>query len=383
MKVVIVIPTYNESQSIEDTVSGIEKYTSKITKHKFYVLVVDGNSPDGTATVVKSLGKKYDNVELLLEKKKGGLGRAYVAGFKYAMTKMSAEVVFEMDADGQHDPSYLPKFMEKIDEGYDYVIGARYIKGGSIPKEWGIHRKFLSVFGNLFTRLVLGLPILTDYTTGFRATRVKNLLEKVDLDHLISYQFPYKTEILLQLVQLKAKVIEIPLIFKTREKQQSKATIATFFDSLRVVILLRYRMSKRFVKVCIVGAIGATIQFGLFFILKNSFGNFKGIGVISEKAIFNAVATEIAILVNFMINNFWGFKDRRISFGAKYFSSLVKFNFMVLGSLLIQSLVLQIGHKSLGLNTDIWDVILISIGILIGLIYNYVVYKKIIWRVKK
>ncbi|PIS23120.1 hypothetical protein COT49_01820 [candidate division WWE3 bacterium CG08_land_8_20_14_0_20_40_13] len=386
MHIVIVLPTYNERESVGSTIDGIQKVLPQIKNHTFDILVVDDNSPDGTAEVIKQYIKKYPNIYLLSGQKKG-LGAAYVRGFKHAMTKMSADVVFEMDADGQHDPTYLPKFMAEIDNGYDYVIGARYIPGGSVPKEWGIHRKIVSYFGSIFARVVLWMPQLTDFTTGYRATRVKGVLDSVDLDHLLSYKFAYKIHILAQFIEKGAKIKEIPLKFGLREKQQSKASLNTFFESLRVVLILRYRMSQRFIKVCVVGAIGASLQFSGYFILKEIFGSFRGVGVfgivISEKGIFNAVATEVGIAANFAINNIWTFKDSKISGFFTVIKKFPQFNFFVLGSLVIQAVVLEVGTRITGIDTNFFDFVLISTGILIGLIYNYLVYKKVIWKTKK
>jgi len=386
MNVVIVLPTYNERESIESTINGIEEVIPKIKKHKFSILVVDDNSPDGTSEVVKQISKKFKNVFLLSGEKKG-LGWAYIRGFKYAMKNMKADVLFEMDADGQHDPKILPNFMEKIDAGFDYVIGARYIPGGSVPKEWGTHRKLVSYFGNLFARFVLWRFDLTDFTTGYKASRVKGFLDSIDLDNLLSYKFAYKIHLLIEFTQRGAKIIEIPLKFGLREKQHSKASINTFFEQLRVVLILRYRLSKRFINVCIVGAIGASIQFFGYFGLKAIFANFTGVTIfgsyISEKGFFNLIATEIAIVTNFFINNFWTFKDSKITKFTAVLKKLPQFNILVCGSLVIQFLVLEIGTRVTGIDTHFFDFVLISFGILLGLIYNFFVYKKIIWRVKK
>ena len=371
MTVVIIVPTYNERESIEATLNGIEKAIAPIKNHKFTILVVDDNSPDGTAEAVKKKISLYKNIELSMGKKQG-LGAAYVRGFKYAMSKLKADVVIEMDGDGQHDPNYLPKFMAKIDQGYDYVIGARYIPGGSVPKQWGIHRKLVSYFGSLFARVVLWMPQLTDFTTGYRATRVKGVLDSVDLDHLLSYKFAYKIHLLVQFVELKAKIVEIPLKFGLREKQQSKASINTFFESLRVVLTLRYRMSKRFIKVCVVGAIGASVQILGYFVLKEIF--------VGPKGVLNGVATELAIIVNFTINNLWTFKDKKVTSVKEIVKTFPKFNLSVMGSILIQATVLEVGNRVVRINSNIFDFALIAIGILLGLIYNYYMYQKFIWK---
>ncbi len=127
-----------------------------------HILVVEGNSPDGTAQVVKDKASQFSFVHLLMEEKKAGLGAAYVYGFRYAMRELKADVVVEMDADFQHDPKELPSLIKEIDNGYDYVIGSRFVKGGSIPKDWGLKRKLFSVLGNLTSKIILGIRGVND-----------------------------------------------------------------------------------------------------------------------------------------------------------------------------------------------------------------------------
>lgn len=238
MKVVIIIPTYNERANIGKTLNRVFKSVSEIKNHEFKVLVVDDNSPDGTQDVVRDYQKKYKGIELITGDKKG-LGVAYARGMKYAMNEMKADIVFEFDADGQHDPIYLKDFMAKIDEGYDYVLGSRYVKGGSIPKEWGIHRKLVSYFGSLFARVVLGTPQIKDYTGGYKASRVKGYLDSIDLDNLISPRYAYKIELLYKMLKKGAKTVEVPIQFKNREEDHSKSTIEDLFESFKVVMKLR------------------------------------------------------------------------------------------------------------------------------------------------
>lgn len=241
MKIVIIIPTYNERKSIENTITKIEEITKTMRKkHEFMILVVDDNSPDGTQDIVRKLSDKYKNISLLTGTKEG-LGVAYARGMKYAMDELYADFVFEMDADGQHDPKYLPDFVEKIDEGYNYIIGSRYIKGGSIPKEWGWHRKFLSFFGSFVARNILGMYQIKDFTGGYKASQVKDYLEKIDLDNLLSKRYAYKIHLLHDMLRLNAKTVEIPIHFKNREKDFSKSTVEDIFESLKVVFKLKLR----------------------------------------------------------------------------------------------------------------------------------------------
>ena len=136
MKVVIVIPTYNEGENLKKLIPLLEPEIKKFDHHEIAVLIVDGNSPDGTDKIVKKLSKKYPYAHLLLEDEKAGIGAAYFYGFEHAMKKMGADVLVEMDGDMQHRPEDLTRLLKKFDEGYDYVIGSRFVKGGSLPKEW-------------------------------------------------------------------------------------------------------------------------------------------------------------------------------------------------------------------------------------------------------
>src|SRR6266498_3131771 len=154
MKIIVILPTYNERENISKMIPLLEEEIfPTIKNHKMHILVVDDKSPDGTADAVKELMKKWDNVKLL-SGDKDGLGAAYVRGMKHAMKEMDADAVMEFDSDFQHNPHDIPRLISAMDQGADYVIGSRYIPGGSIPKEWGLDRKFLSVFGSLFIQIV-------------------------------------------------------------------------------------------------------------------------------------------------------------------------------------------------------------------------------------
>jgi len=212
MRIVVIIPTYNEAENIGRMLDAlIKEEFPKIEKHEMRILVVDDNSLDGTAEIVREKMRRFKGIELLTGQKEG-LGAAYARGMKYAITKMKADAVVEMDADFQHDPKDVKRLVAAYDAGYDYVIGSRYIKGGSIPKEWAIYRKFISWAGNLFARVVLLFLKTHDVTSGFKLTRVKGFLDKVDLDNLISKSYAYKIHILFEVVKNRgAKVKEVPM----------------------------------------------------------------------------------------------------------------------------------------------------------------------------
>ena len=139
-------------------------------RHDCHVLVVDDSSPDGTADVVRQKQTLYPNVHLLTGKKQG-LGAAYIRGMRYALDNLRADAVFEMDSDFSHKPEDVPRLMAALDTGADFVIGSRYVKGGSIPPEWGMFRRMNSLFGNIVARYLAGIYKVRDCTAGFRASR--------------------------------------------------------------------------------------------------------------------------------------------------------------------------------------------------------------------
>src|SRR5688572_16243630 len=144
-KVVVIIPTYNEKDNTQNMIDTLARIFAEIKNHQMNLLYVDGNSPDGTAEVVKKNQQRYKWLHLLVETKKEGLGMAYAKGMQHAMNKLDADYLMEFDGDFQHKPADIPRLVEQIDNGYDFIVGSRYIKGGSIPKEWGFKRQFLSV----------------------------------------------------------------------------------------------------------------------------------------------------------------------------------------------------------------------------------------------
>src|SRR5258708_4799323 len=378
MKIVIIIPTYNERSNIEKMIPLLENdIFPKIKNHNLFILIVDDKSPDGTADAVNDFMKKWHNIELL-SGEKNGLGAAYVRGMKYAMDKMDADAVMEFDSDFQHNPHDIPRLIEALDNGADYVIGSRYIPGGSIPKGWGINRKFLSVFGSLFIRIVWLNFAIHDMTSGFKLTKT-SFLNRIDLDHLLSQNFSYKVQILHDLVKLKAKVKEVPIVFSEREKGKSKINIQDQFESFYVVLRLALYDRKRFIKFLLVGGTGFILQFITVYIVI-IFG--------IKQFIAAMIVGEIAILWNFVANNMWTFGDTKsIKEQGSFLRRLIKFNAASLASIGIQGVVVYIAVKLLGeklrlfglsLHTSI--VILFPTIILLVIPLNYVIYNKIIWK---
>lgn len=236
--IVVAMPTYNEAESIEQIIDQLcGKVFPKIKNHMMVLLVIDSHSPDGTWKKVFEKAKKYKSVKLLDEGKKGGLGVAYNHGFTYAIDKLKADGIMEMDADFQHDPEDVPRFVAEFDKGADYVIGARNIQGGSLPKGWSLDRKFLSVVGNWIYRIGLLMFDVHDFTTGYRLARVKGFLDSIDFDKVFSKKsFTYKTWLLCEVKKRGGKVVEIPITFGLRETGDSKMTTNNIFDSLLLIV---------------------------------------------------------------------------------------------------------------------------------------------------
>lgn len=379
MKIVVILPTYNEKINMEKMIPVLENEVfPKITNHHMHILVADDQSPDGTAAVVRQYMQKYPNLHLL-EGSKQGLGAAYARAMKYAMNEMEAFAVIEFDSDFQHDPHDIPRLVQAMDEGADYVIGSRYIPGGAIPKEWGIHRKFISRIGGLFAQMVLWHWDIHDLTSGFKLSKAE-YLKKIDLDHLFSDYYAYKIHILHDMLLQKIKVKEVPILFYERKEGSSKITQKDLFDSFWVVMKLRLRDSKRFIKFIIVGGTGFFLQmFTVWF-------SFKMLGI--EQFISAMIGGEMAILSNFLINNLWTFGDtKNIKEQGSFLKRLVKFNIASLGAVGIQGLVVFLAVEFLGehlyligreLPTSL--VILVPTIIFVVIPLNYFVYNKIIWK---
>ena len=243
MNIIIVMPTYNEAENISrmiETLCGnvFNDIKNKHPQSSMHLLVVDDNSPDGTGDVVRLKEKDYGSLHLL-SGERNGLGNAYIRGFKYAVNTLKADAVIEMDADFQHNPDYIKSFVNAFSNGADYVIGSRYIDGGSIPSGWEWYRSIVSNYGNLFAKFMLRLDGINDLTTGFRLTRVKGVLENIDLDNLMALnRFAYKVDLMHKTAGLSKKTVEVPIHFLEREKEKSKFSFMEMVVTYKVVMTL-------------------------------------------------------------------------------------------------------------------------------------------------
>lgn len=238
MKVVIVIPTYIEKENIAKLIPNIESSLGGL-KQQFDILIVDDNSPDGTAQVVKNLATKFTNLYLLSGSKKG-LGSAYIRGFKFAIEKLKADIIIQMDADFSHNPKDIVRLTEGLHKGFDVVIGSRYVTDGEI-KDWSFFRKALSAAGNFICRKALNLNNIKDCTSGFRAIRVKTI-SKINFENFKTNGYSFQVKLLYELQKAGAKVKEIPIKFIDRK---TGATKLGFWDIIEgISTLIKIKVSR-------------------------------------------------------------------------------------------------------------------------------------------
>ena len=229
MNVVVVIPTYNERESIGSLIREILSLPFELN-----ILVVDDNSPDGTGAIVSKLAEESPKVRLLTRKKRKGRGSAGVDGFKMAL-KMGADLIIEMDADFSHHPRHIPELLANANN-YHVVLGSRFVPGGA-DRDRGMLRQMVTRLAGLYVRTSLGIKI-RDVSSGYRCFR-KEVFEKVDLDDMISAGPAIVLEILYKVCLNGFAVKEVPIIFEDRRQGQTKLDTITLLETLVMVLRLR------------------------------------------------------------------------------------------------------------------------------------------------
>jgi dolichol-phosphate mannosyltransferase len=298
MKVVIIVPTYNECGNIIPLITALQVQFQRL-RHDMHILVVDDNSPDGTAGLVREAMLDHRNVHLLTGAK-AGLGAAYIRGMRHALGELAADAVFEMDADFSHAPADVPRLLAALETSADFVIGSRHVKGGSIPVEWTIWRKLNSAGGNWVARYVAGLYGIRDCTAGFRAIK-GSILRQIDFSALRVKGYAFQVALLHQAVTLGAVVEEVPVHFIDRKLGTSKLGLRDIIEFVLNAWWIRMRAVRTFLRFALVGASGTLVNLGVFSLLLNTGMN---------KFVASPLAIEISIVWNFLLNNYWTFKDR-------------------------------------------------------------------------
>ena len=217
MKLAIVIPTYNEAETIPSLIKELFEKIKQLVE-KLDILIIDDSSPDGTADIVRELGNKYEKITVIQRPRKMGLGAAYKEGFRHVLEKLDSELVLQMDADHSHQPNEIPNMLEKI-KNFDFLVASRHVEGSDVIG-WGIGRKITHSIAGTIARICAKIEI-KDSTSGFRMFK-KKTLEKINFNKIRSDGFAFQIEVLYQLKQLGMKGLEVPTIFVNRTEGSSK-----------------------------------------------------------------------------------------------------------------------------------------------------------------
>lgn len=386
MKVVNIIPTYNERENIKLMLEALAKIAKENPKYNFETLVVDDESPDGTGAVVKDYMKRDSSVYLISGPKKG-LGHALIRGYKYAMEEMKAEVIVPNDCDFSFDPYKIPDLLKKLEEGYDVVVASRHVGKGT-TEGWSLFRKLNHWVSNvLFASWVAGIKEVKDHNGNFKAIRVKGVLDQVPLDELLSKikirGFGFQAYILYELSKVTDKFCEVPVVFKFRTRGEAKigkkylkSYLRDVFEYIKLSILIRYDRSARFIKFAIVGTIGLGIQTTTYYVL-------AFVMEVTTPSLSTIIGGQIAIISNYLLNNLWTFRERKITYFTKlvikFFQFWLTSNFAVW---VLQGGMVRLGEILVTKESSLIHLFFI-LGLIATIVWNYTVYNRFIWRTER
>jgi dolichol-phosphate mannosyltransferase len=234
---IVIIPTYRERENIEAIIKAISSLPVP-----FDILIIDDNSPDGTAAIVKEMQPSYPNLNIIERAGKLGLGTAYITGFKWALER-DYNYIFEMDADFSHDPRDLVRLYKACEEeGADLAIGSRYISGVNVVN-WPLSRVLMSYIASIYVRVITGMRIM-DTTAGFKCYR-KEVLEKIKPEHIKSVGYGFQIEMKFTTWKMGYNIVEVPIIFTDRKLGSSKMTGGIFNEALWGVLRMKLRGTFR------------------------------------------------------------------------------------------------------------------------------------------
>ena len=372
-KVLVVLPTYNEADNIEPMVGAIFKVAARLPNYEIDILVVDDNSPDGTAERVARLQKSRAGLHLIKGCKQG-LGKAYRRGFKHGLGLKPYFAVVMMDADFSHDPKVIPALLAALEAGADYVIGSRYVAGGGTTGNWPTKRLLQSKLANFLARHLVGLDTkVHDLTSGFKAVRA-SALKQIPLDDIPASGYVFQVSLLHAFSSRGFRVREVPIMFGDRRAGKSKLGLRDMAEFLYQT----YRLNpdsrvRRLLRFCLVGASGTLVNLAVL------------IGLVRlahlPVLLAAAIAIEVSIVSNFSLNHLYTFrlvriaepKDSPVSLLIKLF----RYNLITLSGAAITYAVFALGYKMLGLHYVLADLI----AILLATAWNYWMSVRIVWRV--
>jgi len=348
-----VIPTYNEALNINPL---LHQLTEIYTDPNVAFLIVDDESPDGTADLVQEFMAKVDGRVHLLQGKRRGLGDAYVRGITHAIDALGASVVVQMDADFSHDPATAGRLLEHIAGGADVAIGSRYVPGGSLDRRWHARRRLLSRWGNRLARWIGGLKGVSDCTAGFKAIRADKLRE-AKIESVRARGYVFQVELLHRLISCGARVVEEPIHFRDRERGETKLGMLNMLEFFFNVLLLRLRSHLTFIKFSLTGICGVFVNLVSFSLLVE-FG--------LHKFLASPTAILASIISNFLMNNYWTFGDRVMT--SRKSVRGFKFIIVSLIALLLSYTVFVVLSI---LFPEVLPVLLQAVGIAPGALVNY------------
>ena len=393
MRIVVLIPTYNEKENIEEIIKKVFAESKKIPNIDLHVLVSDSHSPDGTALIVKKIQRHNPKVHYL-DVKKRGLGIGIVKGHRYAIDRLKADILAQLDGDLSHDPQTLSVMYEQIKNGFDLVAGSRLMKGGKNKLGW--HRRLFTRGSALFCRISWGTYNLTEYTNSYRMF-TKKLFEEIDFNKVPwkSQTYIIQPAFLYAAIAKGANIKEVPITFEDRKKGYSKAQIVAYtLDVIKFGVKVRFQKSKTLIKFLMVGSISYLINAfllgilnrgDLFFIpfLNKPFLSFipaveqapRFLPITFDRLLVaSIISIQASIIFNFIFHENWTFKYRSRA-GSKI-RRFLKFNLSSFGSPLIQLASILIFARIFAFHEQIG----LAVGVAIGLFFNYIVNLLWIWK---
>lgn len=392
MRLVVNIPTYNEKDNIEGIIKKVLAQSKNFSQIDLHVLVSDSHSPDGTDKIVKKISQTNPKVHYLDVKEKG-LGIGIVKGHRFAIDRLKADILAQIDGDLSHDPAALPEMLSYIEKGYDLVNGSRLIKGGQNLLGW--HRRLFTRGSALYCKLSWGTFNLTEYTSSYRVF-TKKLFEKIDFTKI-----PWKAKtyiiqpsFLCAAIRAGAKIKEIPITFQDRKKGYSKAKIIAYtLDVLKFGIKVRFEKSKTLIKFLIVGTVSYFLNavvlgllyrgqvYALTVFVKPLLSAIPAVQApklffisLDRLLIASIISIELSIIFNFICHENWTFRERLHKSLAiiRFF----KFNLTSIASPIIQLASILFFAKILHLHEQIG----LAVGVIIGLFFNYLINILWIWK---
>jgi len=373
-RVLVTIPTYNEALNIQQVIEGVENVAKQLKGYDFRLLIIDDRSPDSTAQIARRLGKHYGNIHVL-SGKKAGLGKAYIRGFTYALKNEIFDILITMDADMSHNPKDIPELLRAVTSGADYVIGSRYITGGT-TSDSPFLRRLNSRVANFVARRLVGIeePV-NDLTGGFKAMK-HDALVKVPLKDLRSKGYFFQVNLLHAFLAHGFIVCEVPIKFANRTLGTSKLKLKDIIEFLYSAYKLNPDAPiQKFVRFGLVGACGAVVNISTL----SALIHFAQINALLAAA----VAIEVSIIFNFSLNHTYTFKGygsypahtRRESAKA-LLRKLATYNSGVLVGASLSFATFALLYQIANLHYLPADIIAISVG----MIWNYWVSTRYVWR---